>query len=208
MTGIDLFKALGGVKEEYIAEADGSRKLPHVRKVTLQWCAALAACVCLLLGWGFIAQHLSGIADYTGDETKVTGAAETAQADGADQGTAPTIGGKVVIPVRITAEAQPVSDVKVFTDEEKIGQIMPLLLLKNAAETSGDPNAYDGSANIFTLEYANGETSTITVTAICSIKRTTARGAIFRTNRPKSSKNSSAALGPTHKTVKFDKTGK
>ena len=28
MTGIDLFKALGGVKEEYIAEADGSRKLP------------------------------------------------------------------------------------------------------------------------------------------------------------------------------------
>ena len=67
MTGIDLFKALGGVKEEYIAEADGSRKLPHVRKVTLQWCAALAACVCLLLGWGFIAQHLSGIADYTGD---------------------------------------------------------------------------------------------------------------------------------------------
>lgn len=163
MTGIDLFKALGGVKEEYIAEADGSRKLPHVRKVTLQWCAALAACVCLLLGWGFIAQHLSGIADYTGDETKVTGAAETAQADGADQGTAPTIGGKVVIPVRITAEAQPVSDVKVFTGEEKIGQIMPLLLLKNAAETSDDPNAYVGSANIFTLEYANGETSTITV---------------------------------------------
>ena len=115
MTGIDLFKALGGVKEEYIAEADGSRKLPHVRKVTLQWCAALAACVCLLLGWGFIAQHLSGIADYTGDETKVTGAAETAQADGADQGTAPAIGGKVVLPVRITAETQPVSDVKVFS---------------------------------------------------------------------------------------------
>ena len=108
MTGIDLFKALGGVKEEYIAEADGSRKLPHVKNVTLQWCAALAACVCLLLGWGFIAQHLSGIADYTGDETKVTGAAETAQADGADQGTAPAIGGKVVLPVRITAEAQPV----------------------------------------------------------------------------------------------------
>lgn len=52
---------------------------------------------------------------------------------------------------------------KVFTDEEKIGQIMPLLLLKNAAETSDDPDAYDGSANIFTLEYANGETSTITV---------------------------------------------
>ena len=77
MTGIDLFKALGGVKEEYIAEADGSRKLPHVKNVTLQWCAALAACVCLLLGWGFIAQHLGGIADYTGDETKVTGAAET-----------------------------------------------------------------------------------------------------------------------------------
>ena len=163
MTGIDLFKALGGVKEEYIAEANDSRKLPHVRKVTLQWCAALAACVCLLLGWGFIAQHLSGIVDYTGDETKVTGAAETAQADGADQGTAPAIGGKVVLPVRITAETQPVSDVKVFTDEEKIGQIMPLLLLKNAAETSGDPNAYVGSANIFTLEYANGETSTITV---------------------------------------------
>ena len=115
MTGIDLFKALGGVKEEYIAEADGSRKLPHVRKVTLQWCAALA------------------------------------------------IGGKVVLPVRITAETQPVSDVKVFTDEEKIGQIMPLLLLKNAAETSDDPDAYVGSANIFTLEYANGETSTITV---------------------------------------------
>lgn len=149
MTGIDLFKALGGVKEEYIAEADDSRKLPHVRKVTLQWCAALAACVCLLFGWGFIAQHLSGIADYTGDETKVTGAAETAPA--------------VVLPVRITAETQPVSDVKVFTDEEKIGQIMPLLLLKNAAETSSDPNAYVGSANIFTLEYANGETSTITV---------------------------------------------
>ena len=115
MTGIDLFKALGGVKEEYIAEADGSRKLPHVKNVTLQWCAALA------------------------------------------------IGGKVVLPVRITAETQPVSDVKVFTDEEKIGQIMPLLLLKNAAETSDDPNAYGGSANIFTLEYANGETSTITV---------------------------------------------
>ena len=149
MTGIDLFKALGGVKEEYIAESDGSRKLPHVKNTTLQWCAALAACVCLLLGWGFIAQHLSGIADYTGDETKVTGAAETAPA--------------VVLPVRITAETQPVSDVKVFTDEEKIGQIMPLLLLKNAAETSGDPNAYVGSANIFTLEYANGETSTITV---------------------------------------------
>ena len=142
MTGIDLFKALGGVKEEYIAEADDSRKLPHVRKVTLQWCAALAACVCLLLGWGFITQHLSGIAD---------------------QSTAPAIGGKVVLPVRITAETQPVSDVKVFTDEKKIGQIMPLLLLKNAAETSGDPNAYVGSANIFTLEYANGETSTITV---------------------------------------------
>lgn len=163
MTGIDLFKALGGVKEEYISEADGSRKLPHVKNVTLQWCAALAACVCLLLGWGFIAQHLGGIADYTGDETKVTGAAETAQADGADQDTASAIGGKVVLPVRVTAETQPVSDVKVFTDEEKIGQIMPLLLLKNAAETSGDPNAYDGSANIFTLEYANGETSTITV---------------------------------------------
>ena len=163
MTGIDLFKALGGVKEEYIAEADGSHKLPHVKNVTLQWCAALAACVCLLLGWGFIAQHLGGIADYTGDETKVTGAAETAQADGADQDTASAIGGKVVLPVRVTAETQPVSDVKVFTDEEKIGQIMPLLLLKNAAETSGDPNAYDGSANIFTLEYANGETSTITV---------------------------------------------
>lgn len=163
MTGIDLFKALGGVKEEYIAEADGSRMLPHVKNVTLQWCAALAACVCLLLGWGFIAQHLGGIADYTGDETKVTGAAETAQADGADQDTASAIGGKVVLPVRVTAETQPVSDVKVFTDEEKIGQIMPLLLLKNAAETSGDPNAYDGSANIFTLEYANGETSTITV---------------------------------------------
>ena len=197
MTGIDLFKSLGGVKEEYIAEADGSRKLPHVKNVTLQWCAALAACVCLLLGWGFIAQHLGGIADYTGDETKVTGAAETAQADGADQGTAPAIGGKVVLPVRITAETQPVSNVKVFTDEKKIGQIMPLLLLKNAAETSGDPNAYDGSANIFTLEYA-----------ICSIKRTTARGAIFRTNRPKSSKSSSAVLGPMNKTVKFDKKGK
>lgn len=68
-----------------------------------------------------------------------------------------------MLPVRITAETQPVSDVKVFTDEKKIGQIMPLLLLKNAAETSGDPNAYVGSANIFTLEYANGETSTITV---------------------------------------------
>ena len=163
MTGIDLFRALGGVKEEYIAEADDSRKLPHVKNVTLQWCAALAACVCLLLGWGFIAQHLGGIADYTGDETKVTGAAETAQADGADQDTASAIGGKVVLPVRVTAETQPVSDVKVFTDEEKIGQIMPLLLLKNAAETSGDPNAYVGSANIFTLEYANGETSTITV---------------------------------------------
>lgn len=208
MTGIDLFKALGGVKEEYIAEADGSRKLPHVKNVTLQWCAALAACVCLLLGWGFIAQHLGGIADYTGDETKVTGAAETAQADGADQDTASAIGGKVVLPVRVTAETQPVSDVKVFTDEEKIGQIMPLLLLKNAAETSGDPNAYDGSANIFTLEYANGETSTITVYGNLFNKKDDGRGAIFRTNRPKSSKNSSAALGPTNKTVKFDKTGK
>lgn len=157
---------------------------------------------------GFIAQHLSGIADYTGDETKVTGAAETAQADGADQGTAPAIGGKVVLPVRITAETQPVSDVKVFTDEEKIGQIMPLLLLKNAAETSGDPNAYDGSANIFTLEYANGETSTITVYGNLFYKKDDGRGAIFRTNRPKSSKSSSAALGPMNKTVKFDKTGK
>ena len=165
MTGIDLFKALSGVKEEYVAEADGNRKLPRVNKVTLQWCAALAACVCLLLGWGFIAQHLSGIPDYTGDETKVTGAAETAQADAADQGadSAPAIGGKVVLPQRITAETQPVSDTKIFTDEEKIGQIMPLLLLKNAAETSDDPNAYVGSANIFTLEYATGETSTITV---------------------------------------------
>ena len=37
------------------------------------------------------------------------------------------------------------------------------LYIENAAETSGDPNAYVGSANIFTLEYANGETSTITV---------------------------------------------
>ena len=204
MTGIDLFKALGGVKEEYIAEADGSRKLPHVKNVTLQWCAALAACVCLLLGWGFIAQHLGGIADYTGDETKVTGAAETAQADGADQDTASAIGGKVVLPVRVTAETQPVSDVKVFTDEEKIGQIMPLLLLKNAAETSDDPNAYVFSRwNTQTAKRVRSR-----FTAICSIKRTTARGAIFRTNRPKSSKNSSAALGPTNKTVKFEKTGK
>lgn len=159
MTGIDLFKALGGVKEEYIAEADGSRKLPRVNKVTLQWCAALAACVCLLIGWGFIAQHLSGIPDYTGDETKVTGAAETAQADGAEQ----DAGSKIALPARITVETQPVSDTKVFTDEEKIGQIMPLLLLKNAAETNDDPNEYVGAANIFTLEYANGETSTITV---------------------------------------------
>ena len=31
MTGIDLFKALNGVKEEYIAEADTDRKLPRVR---------------------------------------------------------------------------------------------------------------------------------------------------------------------------------
>ena len=81
---------------------------------------------------------------------------------------------------------------------------MPLLLLKNAAETSDDPNAYGGSANIFTLEYANGETSTITVYGNLFYKKwTTARGAIFRTNRPKSSKSSSAALGPTNKTVKF-----
>ena len=87
MTGIDLFKALGGVKEEYIAEADGCRKLPHVKNVTLQWCAALAACVCLLLGWGFIAQHLSGIADYTGDENyewtdMYEGFAKTAEEEG------------------------------------------------------------------------------------------------------------------------------
>ena len=119
--------------------------------------------MCLLLGWGFIAQHLSGIADYTGDEMKVTGAAETAQADGADQGTAPAIGGKVVLPVRITAETQPVSDVKVFTDEEKNRADHAAASPKEHGGTSDDPNAYVGSANIFTLEYANGETSTITV---------------------------------------------
>ena len=155
MTGIDLFKALNGVKEEYIAEADTDRKLPRVNKVTLQWCAALAACVCLLLGWGFIAQHLSGIPDYTGNETAVAGAA--------DAGEMPTITGKVMLPTRITVETQPVSDTKIFTDEEKIGQIMLLLLLKNATETSDDPNEYCGSADIFMLEYATGETSTITV---------------------------------------------
>lgn len=165
MTGIDLFKALSGVKEEYVTEADGERKLPRVNKVTLQWCAALAACVCLLLGWGFIAQHLSGIPDYTGDETAITGAAETAQADAADQGadSAPAIGGKVMLPTRITVETQPVSDTKIFTDAEKIGQITPLLVMPEARETSDDPNEYVGSANIFTLEYATGETSTITV---------------------------------------------
>ena len=197
MTGIDLFKALGGVKEEYIAEADSSRKLPHVRKVTLQWCAALAACVCLLLGWGFIAQHLSGIADYTGDETKVTGAAETAQADGADQGTAPAIGGKVVLPVRITAETQPVSDVKVFTDEKKTRRKRAT----TRTHTSARPTF--SRWNTQTAKRVRSR-----FTAICSIKRTTARGAIFRTNRPKSSKSSSAALGPMNKTVKFDKKGK
>lgn len=85
---------------------------------------------------------------------------------------------------------------------------MPLLLLKNAAETSGDPDAYVGSANIFTLEYANGETSTITVYGNLFYKKDDGRGAIFRTNRPKSSKSSSATLGPTNKTVKFDKKGK
>lgn len=157
---------------------------------------------------GFIAQHLGGIADYTGDETKVTGAAETAQADGADQDTASAIGGKVVLPVRVTAETQPVSDVKVFTDEEKIGQIMPLLLLKNAAETSGDRTHTTVRPTFSRWNTQTAKRVRSRFTAICSIKRTTARGAIFRTNRPKSSKNSSAALGPTNKTVKFDKTGK
>ena len=35
MTGIDLFKALGGVKEEYIAEADDSRKPVSYTHLTL-----------------------------------------------------------------------------------------------------------------------------------------------------------------------------
>lgn len=130
MTGIDLFKALGGVKEEYIAEADGSRKLPHVKNVTLQWCAALAACVCLLLGWGFIAQHLGRHSRLHRRRNESHRRRRDRAADGADQGTAPAIGGKVVLPVRITAETQPVSDVKVFTDEEKIGQIMAAASLK------------------------------------------------------------------------------
>lgn len=76
MTGKDLFAALSFVDDALILEAEEAK--PARRTFPAQavhWGAALAACVCLLVGWAFAAERLR-YAGSTSNET--AGAAEGA----------------------------------------------------------------------------------------------------------------------------------
>ncbi len=59
MTGKDLFAALSFVRDEYVAEAETACPARRVIPMkTVRWAGALAACVCLLVGWAFAAQWM------------------------------------------------------------------------------------------------------------------------------------------------------
>ena len=68
MTGKDLFAALSFVDDALILEAEEAK--PARRMVSMQavrWVGALAACVCVLVGWAFAADLLNR-ADSTAGE--------------------------------------------------------------------------------------------------------------------------------------------
>ncbi len=76
MTGKDLFAALSFVDDALILEAEEAKPARRAFPAqAVRWGAALAACVCLLVGWAFAAERLR-YAGSTSNET--AGAAEGA----------------------------------------------------------------------------------------------------------------------------------
>lgn len=76
MTGKDLFAALSYVDDALILEAEEAKPARRAFPAqAVRWGAALAACVCLLVGWAFAAERLR-YAGSTSNET--AGAAEGA----------------------------------------------------------------------------------------------------------------------------------
>lgn len=59
MSGKDLFQALGNVRDEYITEAEEYTGRRVISMHTVQWIGALAACLCVLVGWAFAANWFS-----------------------------------------------------------------------------------------------------------------------------------------------------
>lgn len=56
MDGKDVFLALGHVREEFVTEAEEYAGRRVISMHTVRWVGALAACVCLLVGWAVAAQ--------------------------------------------------------------------------------------------------------------------------------------------------------
>ena len=86
MTGKDLFAALNFVRDEYVAEAEAEKPARRVIPMkTVRWAGALAACVCLLVGWAFAAQWMQAEADLKTSETAAESSA-AATTEGAFDG--------------------------------------------------------------------------------------------------------------------------
>lgn len=56
MDGKDLFLALGQVQDEFITEAETYAGRRVISMHSVRWVGALAACICLLIGWAVAAQ--------------------------------------------------------------------------------------------------------------------------------------------------------
>lgn len=56
MDGKDLFLALGQVQDEFITEAETYAGRRVISMHSVRWIGALAACICLLIGWAVAAQ--------------------------------------------------------------------------------------------------------------------------------------------------------
>ncbi len=90
MTGKDLFLALSFIDDELISEAEEAKPLRRAAILpAIRWAGALAACVCVLVGWAIAAnfanQADSGAAMTTGGaapESEWSTATDTAEAAG------------------------------------------------------------------------------------------------------------------------------
>ena len=71
MNGKDLFAALNHVEDAFVAEAEAYTARKVIPLHTVRWVGALAACICLLLGWAVAVQLMpfGGLGEVARDTT-------------------------------------------------------------------------------------------------------------------------------------------
>lgn len=182
MTGKDLFAALNFVRDEYVAEAEAEKPARRVIPMkTVRWAGALAACVCLLVGWAFAAQWMQAEADlktsaaattegaFDGGvaEDNAAGSLEEKYEESHAESTEYALGDSDMCGFSIeTAQVERVTVVsmpesaeheRTYTSRGKINKIVAYLnSLTLQADFSEDPDVYCGMAYKLTLTMADG----------------------------------------------------